>query len=51
MVRQVEKERNGENMDRVAMTNMVMLIDQIDDPSSKNLYESKFEGPFLVDTK
>lgn len=51
MVKQVEKERNGENMDRVAMTNMVMLIDQIDDPNAKGLYESKFEGPFLVDTK
>lgn len=38
-------------MDRVAMTNMVMLIDQIDDPNAKCLYETKFEGPFLADTQ
>jgi hypothetical protein len=27
MLKQVQKERNGENMDRIAMTNMVLLID------------------------
>ena len=27
MLKQVQKERNGENMDRITMTNMVLLID------------------------
>lgn len=37
-------------MDRVAMTNMILLIDQIDDQATKNLYDVKFETPFLKDT-
>ena len=52
MLKQVKKERDGENMDRIAMTNMILLIDQIDDQvGQKKLYETKFEAPFLKDTK
>jgi hypothetical protein len=40
MLDQVRKERNGDNMDRIAMQRIIVMIDEIDDPKDKKLYET-----------
>ena len=51
MLEQVRKERIGEDMDRVVMLRVGQVIDEIDDPSKKTLYEKRFEVKFLAATK
>lgn len=38
-------------MDRVVMLRVGQVIDEIDDPSKKTLYEKRFEVKFLAATK
>jgi hypothetical protein len=51
MLEQVQKERNGEDMDRIVMQKVVVMMDEIDEPENKTLYDTQFEAPFLMNTK
>lgn len=51
MQEQVHKERNGEDMDRIIMQKVVIMMDEIDEPEKKTLYDIQLEAPFLIETK
>lgn len=38
-------------MDRIVMQRVIVMMDEIDNPTKKELYENQFETQFLAETR